>query len=408
MVRTVAVAIQDAWDRYASLMYYPVTLLLFSLVVLFNWWYGEKLAADWEQWTIADWLISYAPGFVRRGLSGEVLMLTSRTTMWPANRVVLWSFVGLFALFGVVFMALLSRRRITFWYFVLCVSPGFVLFTFYNPSAVGRKESLIFVLFSLWALLAGGVRRSAGLHLVFGGAAAILTLMHEVFFFFSPYFVLFAYLAERLDGGGRTWVRSLAIPLSSGLILACILGYSASLNDPRLCQRIIGLGAPAKVCEGVLEYRSAPPVEAVTRFTEAMDSEMFISFGLMGAVILGPLYLFLISNAAGQTQPFRVMGFELVLLLFSLPLFVLAVDWGRWVSIHVILATILGAVFLPRRGAERPPSTIRGGSWLAGLAGLLVLASMLTWSVNYCCGGDILRPLGPMDALEGVWEDLEL
>ena len=50
----------------------------------------------------------------------------------------------------------------------------------------------------------------------------------------------------------------------------------------------------------------------------------------------------------------------------------------------------------------------RGGSWLAGLAGLLVLASMLTWSVNYCCGGDILRPLGPMDALEGVWEDLEL
>ena len=51
MVRTVAVAIQDAWDRYASLMYYPVTLLLFSLVVLFNWWYGEKLAADWEQWT---------------------------------------------------------------------------------------------------------------------------------------------------------------------------------------------------------------------------------------------------------------------------------------------------------------------------------------------------------------------
>ena len=38
----------------------------------------------------------------------------------------------------------------------------------------------------------------------------------------------------------------------------------------------------------------------------------------------------------------------------------------------------------------------------------LSLASMLTWSLNYCCGSRILTPFGPVEALRGAWGDFEL
>jgi hypothetical protein len=196
--------------------------------------------------------------------------------------------------------------------------------------------------------------------------------------------------------------------LSSGFVLAFILAFSASLNDPRLCDRLIGLGAPAKACEGVLEYRSPPPSEALASFAGRLDDQVLITLAFIAALVVVPLYIFLLGNADRSIQPLRVVGLEMAVLLFSVPLFALAVDWGRWVSMHVILATVTCALFLPRRGKQRVARATGAGSALALIAGLLVLGSMLTWSVNYCCGSDIVRPLGPLDAIAGAWEDFGL
>jgi hypothetical protein len=129
MIARVTRAVQDAWDGYFSALYFPVVCAVFALVVIFNWWHGQQLADEWEPWTISEWLISYAPGFVRRGLGGEVLLFINRHTGWGLNMLTLGTIVVLFAAFFLAFTALIWRKRLTFWYFVLCLSPGFVLFT---------------------------------------------------------------------------------------------------------------------------------------------------------------------------------------------------------------------------------------------------------------------------------------
>ena len=241
--------------------------------LIYNGWYGQKLAQDWEQWTIAEWLISYAPGFVRRGLSGEILLFISRYSGWPANQVALGVLAALFAVFFVLFAVLLRGKRMTFWYFVLCLSPGFVLFTFYNSSAVGRKESLVFVAFTLWAILSAGWRKGVLFHVLFGVASLLLTLMHEMFFFFTPYLVLLSYLVTKQRGGDGEWMKSFVVPACSGLALLSLLQFSASLNDPALCNRLVGLGAPARVCGGVLEYDDrVSPMEALKGFLARRDT----------------------------------------------------------------------------------------------------------------------------------------
>lgn len=407
MVRRLIVGVQEAWDRYLAPFYYPFVCVVFGLVVTFNWWYGQKLADDWEQWTIADWLISYAPGFVRRGLSGEALIYVSDAAAWPANQVVLWTFVLLFALFVFLLLWILRRRQLNYWYFALCLSPGSVLFTFYNPSAVGRKEILIFVLFAIWVAMSAGVRRGYVFNFVFGVAAAMATLMHEAFFFFTPYFVIAAYVAAKGAVDGSEWRKSLLIPACSAASLVCLLQFSGSLNDSRLCSRLLELGAPAKVCEGVLEYRSAPPGEALERFIGDFDGNVLQTIGLVSLVVLIPLFLFLHAGGAQGFSTLHLMALGLLALVFSFPLFVLAVDWGRWTSIHLVLLTVTCAVLLPPSGSAPAPARASFKP-LALAAGALVLASMLTWSLNYCCGGRILTPFGPVDALTGAWEDFEL
>jgi len=414
MVRTLTTGIQDAWDGYFSALYYPVVCLIFLLVVAFNGWYGLKLADDWEQWTIAEWLITYAPGFVRRGLSGEALLFISGVSGWPANQVTLAAFVLLQTIFCVSLAVLLYRKQITFWYFALCLSPGFVLFSFYNSAAVGRKESLIFVAFSLWALFSAGRSRGLGFHLAFGVASALLTLMHEMFFFFTPYFVLLSFLEARREGRRPDWQRSLFVPACSGLALVCILQLSGSLNDPALCDRLIGIGAPAKVCGGILEYHSAPPMEALTAFITGLNAPTLIGLSLAFPIILIPLYLFLTANAAKPMSAGRLTGIEAAVIVLSSPLFVLAVDWGRWISIHVVLLTITCAALLPAKGdgwgievADQVVATrVRAGMSAASLlGGFLVLSSMLTWSIHYCCGASVVQAFGPVQAIVSAWEE---
>ena len=204
MLRSLTRTLQDACDTFFARLYYPVVCLLLALMTQFTVWFGRKIAADWEQWVIADWLISYAPGFVRRGLTGELLLAASARAGVPANRVTFWLIGVLFGAFAALFAMLLRHKRITFWYFFLCVSPCFVLFTFYNEAAVGRKESLVFVLFVAWALTVAGGRFTTRTALAFAVLCIAVTLVHEMLFFFTPYFVGFAFLASRrrgVDGG---------------------------------------------------------------------------------------------------------------------------------------------------------------------------------------------------------------
>lgn len=87
------------------------------------------------------------------------------------------------------------------------------------------------------------------------------------------------------------------------------------------------------------------------------------------------------------------------LVVASIPLFVVAVDWGRWISIHVVLSTIMCAMFLPERD-EGVPVRMRRARLSAPLAlGLCVVGSMFLWSLNHCCQYEYMRPFGPIDRL---------
>jgi hypothetical protein len=393
-MQKLATAIQQQCDALFAPLYYPFVCVMLSLLVIFTGVRGQAFTRAWDEWMVADWLISYAPGVVRRGLSGELILRASSVAGVPANDLVLAVVVVLFATLCILFTRLLRGKRITFWYFWLCVSPGFLLFTFYDPFALGRKELVLFVVFAAWAVALA--RRTPGLPslVAFSLAAFAATLMHEIFLFFSPYFVALSVLVATRRGDD-SWKRSLLIPGSSLLALLLMAQFPARISDPSICARLLALGAPASVCMGVLSYDATTTGEAVGRFTSSFTSATLLGLAGVVPLVLVPLYLFLIANVQQARRVTLIVG---ALIVASLPLFVVGVDWGRWISIHLVMSTIMCAMFLPEK-AERERVAPQERRWAPVALGLCAVASMFLWSLNHCCQQEYMRLFGPIDRL---------
>src|SRR5205814_1403985 len=160
--------------------------------------------------------------------------------------------------------------------------------------------------------------------------------------------------------------------------------------------RLLALGAPDSVCTGVWSDDAATTSEALGRFAGSFRAATVLGLAGVFPLILIPLYLFLIAAKAPQAR--KVVGVVCALIAASLPLFVVAVDWGRWISIHLVLSTIMCAMFLPEKG-EREPVAPQERRWAPLALGLCVMGSTLLWSLNHCCEYEYLRPLGPIGRL---------
>ena len=399
-------AVQSHCDAWLGWAYYPLICALLGAMALFTRWYAGKVTAEWEQWVVADWLVSYAPGFVRRGLSGELLLGVSRLTSAPANIVVWWTIVVVFVIFAVSLAALLWRKRLTFWYFVLCCSPAALLFALYNPATVGRKEWLLFAAFAVWAMVLATRPLTRTLAVASGVAAAALTLMHEVFAFYSLYFVVLAYLSGRKDRQD-SWPWAVMVPAGALVSLVAVLASPISLNERSLCERLLQVGAPVGVCEGLFEYRQLPPGQALAAAFSLPSRTIATGLAAALVMVLMPVWCFAIANVPESAQRRRLLGGVLVAIIWSVPLFLVAVDWGRWIAIHATLTVLLCAALLPARKDPAAPRRLSPGALVSVAAGVLLLASMLAWSPKYCCGPDLLTDYTPVEAIVATWEDFE-
>lgn len=118
-------------------------------------WFPKDISQGINIWAYTDWLIDYSSGFVRRGLSGELVD-------WLSNfahprfiiGVLTWSIFGS-VVFG--YMRLLSRSIKTlspFLFVALLFLPSLLPFYLYDHGAFGRKEIIgyLILLYHLYSL----------------------------------------------------------------------------------------------------------------------------------------------------------------------------------------------------------------------------------------------------------------
>jgi hypothetical protein len=391
-------------DRFLQRLYFPaiVLLVLFTSVHYLRVAYLQ--AMDWSGWSIGEWLTNLEAGWVRRGIGGQIILLLSDATSIPMNGIVLAiqgiSYLGFIGLF----LNLLYKKTITFWYFVACFAPTFLLFTYYDSMAVGRKEVLLYVMFIIWLRLCMTGRNTPTTTIIFSATYFVLTLVHETFFFYSLYFVLAAALCcGKIFSKARL---SLLIPFVSftGVVVTALT--SGPMNGPGICASLLARGLPPSVCSGPINFGVPSSGVLLGQYLSNFDWVALAQIGWVFLLVISPVYLILRSLKLSRSQRHQGIWLLAGLICFSAPLFMLATDWGRWISMHSTFAIVLLLSILPDRtsgelvtaspSARRPSRTAHVlANFLS--ATVLFCSFSASYSISHCCDKNFLNPFGPVD-----------
>jgi hypothetical protein len=103
-------------------------------------------------------------------------------------------------------------------------------------------------------------------------------------------------------------------------------------------------------------------------------------------------------------QTISMVNFCYWLICFSLTLFLFAIDWGRWISMHVTLCILMLLLALPDKPTrnQTPQASVGSTKNAIGLlfaAGCFVFFS-LSYSLGHCCARDFFRPFGPLNKIQ--------
>lgn len=276
---------------------------------------------------VGDWLINYAGGFVRRGLSGELLFAASPPGQ-PSLLVLAGFQLACYAVVAAYVVSFLHRTRYAWPAIALACSPAALPFIGWDVEGGWRKEIIGFAAIALL----GWARRTTGEWLRWT-LIATATLMFGLAMFsweasvFAIPVMLF--LLRRADGRPdlRSW-PSWAI-LGLGLVggLASLVARGDARTVPAICRTVVDQGLNRDLCAGAIAMIGQPLDEALTAV--AIRFPLYWWFLALLPLALLPV---LASPWLRRHWPWFVATVVMVV-----PLYVIAEDYGRWA--HLLLLT---------------------------------------------------------------------
>lgn len=365
----------------------PIPWIALSLVVGLGAWIRAG-GLPLSDWAAGELLISYAGGFMRRGLLGSLFALTDAPLYWAtfAQKVAfVLAMAGLAALplwlSGLQDRAMLAAT--------ILFAPGGVVnmltIALQREQYFDRKEIwfylLVLVLLMLVRWLSPWGRAIAVAITVMLG-----TLIHELFFLFFglPLLALLAeaqWSAQRHQAIGRIAVLIL---LPGMVFLACILRPGAADNVLAMYGNL--RGTDAELMTGGLQA-----VGWTFDQSAALSRVMFAN----GSVAFYGLFLALAWTAALLLALMLTRRPILRLLpLWQLTPVLIAMmaghDWGRWIGLYTLSIPLLLVFGLSLQTQERPRQA-RWTGWSLSIAAMMLWTLPVT--IPHCCSVQRQMPL---------------
>lgn len=294
-----------------------------------------------------DWLINYTNGLVRRGLFGEIAMQIHH---WfgasPVDVVLASKYIAYAVLCGSI-MLLAIVKGIGFIEVLLLISPWALMYDLNDPGGSGRKEILLFASFAFFAFLqvfSKSPSKSIFKRWDFYYLITVMTVMafaHEGLIFFFPFFYLPLYLKR---GFNKSDFLTVFIPYLISLLLLAVL-YIFFKGNKETADAICASLNPWSVngslgCDAIHLLAGKHP-KAHIGFIKSFTPLLLLT--------MIPIYCYG-RWVAGLTKHHLLLAMILTLVL-TVPLYGIAIDWGRWIHISGMLFFI---TFFSLKGSSTP------------------------------------------------------
>lgn len=290
-----------------------------------------------DGWRIGDWLIDYSGGFVRRGLFGWILSGTTGTA--ESSLLALWlTQTAIYAIIFTIAVCWIWTTPTPRSWFLAFLSPAFLLFGL-SPFGGSYRKEIIFLL--VLFVLAESLRRERFFRsaTVFGIIVfALAVLSHELnSLLVIPLLILITW--SRRDG---LIDRAFATASSVGLVAIAVIGitlavvWSGTVEQGRaICDQLLAIDHSPGVCTGAISVIGTSSSDALAEVIGAAFPR-YIIWAFVAALASIPFLFMPWARANWRVLLFAAAG--------SLPLYAIAIDYGRWIVLTATVWTVLAFV----------------------------------------------------------------
>lgn len=296
-------------------------------------------------YSIADWLINYSDGFVRRGLIGQGILLASHATHIPSPwLVVVVQLVIYCAFLRGVYLLAAPLRRGPLWYAML-FSPAALAFMILSPLNTVRKEMLAPAALVAVIFLVRRKPPALVLSLTISVLFAVMVLSHDSLYCCLPYFFAVIALSSR---NLKYAAAVMAVPfIVAALLINLVRLHHGDLSVAmEICRSVGGQW------RGTDDFRSLCS-GAIGRLTWTLtrtrqEELQYLYYWPLYAVLI-PLAvapyitaLIVLYKRDGLHFDVKVISWIAALCaLASSALFYLTIDWGRWTQMQILCLLLL-------------------------------------------------------------------
>ena len=293
---------------------------------------------------MGDWLINYQGGMVRRGFSGEVFyQLAHFTHINPGLYAFIFQ-IFFYAVFLFFAYALLKKQPVLLPYALLIFSPFIFTFQINDFRGGFRKEIIYFALlaFVTWSANAREYKifkKTFYLTLLFY-PAVILT--HEMLAIFLPY-LLVIYLSVTTLTKKKLFIITL-------LLLPSIASFIVAIYYPGTFTKVAEItDSIARENYSIIEEGSAiywlkkDTSYGIAQVIEHLKDKHYVYYIFFAAFALPP-YIPIYGKLKLISKNKLSLLLILISVIGSVALFIVALDWGRFIYIHLVSIFLLSLI----------------------------------------------------------------
>ena len=346
------------------------SVIVITMTLLLIHYAGQVFYSGGHFFKTGDWLINYSAGLIRRGLIGELSMLIGNFTGIGLK----WTVFFIQALAFISFVYLVLNKFSKFFKdapasVLLLLSPAFAFMFWVNSNAsVFRKELLVYLVIIM--ILEAFSRLRVSYPLYWGALALFVVsgLSHEIAIFAWPFlfFSICDWAVKYKISTTQMLLLNVPLGLAVALILYVSLAYKGSLGITNtICDSLQGHGFREGICGGAiawLQYDANFGFQEVLKYGVAF----WMNYLILGLIAFAPLFFLKLDRP--------IWWLIAVSVILMLPLFLVAVDYGRFLSI-LFTSTVLVLIWTRAEIVKN----------LGGFSIWVGCLYCFTWALPHCC-----------------------
>ena len=282
------------------------------------------------KYVFSDWLINYEAGFIRRGLLGHINYKISLITKIDLKYIIFFFQVLGYVLYLGIIYKFFHKLKLNFFWLLIVFSTISFLYPISEIEALGRKDIYILLCFLIFIFINPvNLNRLIFTFLI---VFTISCLIHEISFFYLPYYLLIIYFKSYFLFKEKINIKHILLIVSFILFLIYLnlfISNQANVNE------II-------YSYGNLNFILNENIGAFSWLLKSIDEHfIFIINNISFKSILRFLYILLINvwviiffiklknKIIFFSKEFQIISIFFFLTLLSFPIYLLIYDWGR-------------------------------------------------------------------------------